>query len=379
MRIIHVITSLDESRGGAVRAVRSLAHAQAEAGYETLVVTLDRASSQSPGYRVVPLGPAYGNFQYAPAYRRWLKTALTPDDLVVIHGVFQYNLAGAWRCLSQRKIPYVVYPHGALDPWFRRQYPLKEPKKLIYQKLVLEPALRAARTVVFTSQEEARLAETLVGANYHATISPLGLKAPPETDSSVFFAHFPHLKDKRIWLFLGRLHPKKGADLLLEAFKNIADPSVHLVMAGPFSDSGHAAKLQSLAAAISSDRLTWTGMLEGDLKWSAFRAAEVFLLPSHTENFGFALIEALACGVPVLSTRKVHPWREIESDGAGWFGEDTAASTLALMERWNLTSPETRRVIGCAARACFQKRYTAEIASRAFLQAVTDQPTTRLT
>ena len=146
----------------------------------------------------------------------------------------------------------------------------------------------------------------------------------------------PGLDGKRLLLFLGRIHEKKGCDLLVKAFAEIRDidPSVHLVMAGP--DSGEwTPALQKLAGELGiADRITWTGMLLGDMKWGAFQASDAFILPSHQENFGIAVAEALGCGLPALISDKVNIWREVEADGAGFVASDTVAGTVASLRHW---------------------------------------------
>ena len=143
---------------------------------------------------------------------------------------------------------------------------------------------------------------------------------------------------------MGRLHPKKGCDLLLEAYAATLanDPAWRLVFAGPDA-SGWQQTLQSRADALGiADRIVWTGMLRDTLKWSAFAAAEVFVLPSHQENFGIAVAESLACGVPVLISREVNIWREIEAANAGFVAPDTIEGTTSLLTRWQQL-PEAER------------------------------------
>jgi glycosyltransferase involved in cell wall biosynthesis len=144
------------------------------------------------------------------------------------------------------------------------------------------------------------------------------------------------LRGKRLLLFMGRLHPKKGCDLLLEAWATTLanDPAWHLVFAGP-DELQWQQTLAARAAALGlADRVTWTGMLRDTMKWSAFFAAEVFALPSHQENFGIAVAESLACGVPVLISREVNIWREIEAVHAGLVASDTSISSRAPRGCW---------------------------------------------
>jgi glycosyltransferase involved in cell wall biosynthesis len=160
-------------------------------------------------------------------------------------------------------------------------------------------------------------------------------------------------------LFLSRIHEKKGCDLLVEAFARVArsDPSLCLVIAGP-DQTGWVAKLKDRAERLGiADRITWPGMLQGDLKWGAFYAAEVFCLPSHQENFGIVVAEALACGKPVLVSNKVNIWREIETDGAGLVNDDTLEGTVKGLQQWLALTPEAKQKMQKSARRSFVARF----------------------
>jgi glycosyltransferase involved in cell wall biosynthesis len=242
-------------------------------------------------------------------------------DLVIIEGIWQYHAFATWRALRVTGIPYFVYPHGMLDPWFKRTYPLKHLKKWAYWPWADYRVLRDAQAVLFTTEQERLLARQsfwLYQAN--EVVVGYGTSAPPgdaEQQRELFLSRFPQLRGQRILLFLSRIHPKKGVDLLLEAFAAVAssDPRLQLVIAGP-DQVGWQAQLQQRAAALGiADRITWPGMLSGDLKWGAFRAAELFCLPSHQENFGIVVAEALACGLPVTIAEPVNIASEAASHG----------------------------------------------------------------
>ncbi len=211
--------------------------------------------------------------------------------------------------------------------------------------------LRDAAAVLFTSEEERRLArESFSPYRCHEQVVNYGTAAPA-LDLLVaresFLALFPELRNKRLLLFLGRLQEKKGCELLLEAFADILhlDPAnLHLVMAGPAANESYLKQLQQLARATGAQSaITFTGMLTGELKWGAFGAADVFVLPSHQENFGIAVVEAMACGTPVLVSNKVNIWREIVGDGAGFADEDDRDGTTRLLQRWLELPPDRRR------------------------------------
>ena len=196
-----------------------------------------------------------------------------------------------------------------------------------------------------------------------------GTALPPQDKDDkrvLFFKKFPDLAGKRIFLFLGRIHPKKGCDLLIKAFAQVArkDQSLHLVIAGP-DQIGWQNKLQRLCEKLGvSEKVSWTGMLSGDLKWGTFYAAEAFILPSHQENFGISVAEALACGVPVLISDRVNIWREIKSDGAGLAATDDLCGTVELLERWLAAPYNTQHGMRREAKKCFFKHFEIHNAAK---------------
>jgi glycosyltransferase involved in cell wall biosynthesis len=168
-----------------------------------------------------------------------------------------------------------------------------------------------------------------------------------------------------VLLYLSRLHEKKGCDLLLRAFATtcVADPHWHLVMAGP-DDDGCRIRLQALAARLGiAGRVSWPGMLSGAGKWGAFRTAEAFCLPSHQENFGLVVAEALACGCPVLTTDQVNIWREVVEGGAGLAGADTVAGVTGLLTRWIGSDESATRAYRSQARPTFLRNFHIAAAS----------------
>lgn len=369
MDILHAIRSLDPRLGGPVEVLRQTVAAHARLGHASEVACLDAPDDPwvpDQGCTVHALGPGRGIYGSAPGFAPWLAANHARFAVVVVHGLWQYHGNAVWRVLAGGATPYVVFPHGMLDPWFKRAYPLKHVKKWLYWSWIERRLLRDAAAVLFTTEEERLLARsTFWGYRVREQVVGAGIATPPADDDgrrrAAFLARFPHLADSRILLFLGRIHPKKGCDLLLHAFAAAADdPALRLVMAGPDQD-GWSAELRGLAARLGlAERITWAGMLTGDAKWGALRCAEAFVLPSHQENFGIAVAEALACGTPVLISRRVNIWREVVEDGAGLADEDTQAGTTAVLRRWCALAPDGRAAMGVAAADCFARRFAIE-------------------
>ncbi len=379
MKLLHVLHSANPRAGGPVEGVRQRGLCLRGAGHTVELVTGDdpqQAFLRGYPLAVHALGPVQGVYGYSTRLVPWLKEHARDFDAVIVNGIWQYHSFGAWRALRGQRIPYFVFTHGMLDPWFKRTYPLKHLKKWLYWPWADYRVLRDAHAVLFTSEDERLLARQSFWL-YRAReqVIAYGTTSPPPEAvrlRELFLAAHPDLTNKRLILFLSRIHVKKGCDLLIRAFAQIAaaEPTLHLVMAGP-DQEGWVAQLKSLAGQLEiADRITWPGMLQDDLKWGAFYAAEVFALPSHQENFGIAVAEALGCGIPVLISDKVNIWREVSSAGAGIVAPDTAEGTLRLLLDWLALTAEDRRWMGQRARALFESRFTVEAMAAGLIDAV---------
>lgn len=378
MRILQVSATLDPKSGGVAEAIRQIGTALVRAGHHTEAVTTDAPGAHDFAalpFPVHPRGPGKGGvYQYAPGLEKYLWSRRDDFDCVLSHGMWQYHGFATWKAWRGARGPRFVFAHGMLDPWFKRTYPRKHVKKWLYWPWAEHRILQSARAVFFTCEEERRLArESFWLYRVNEAVSALGIEEPPgeaEHQKAVFYARFPELRNKRIVLFLGRLVVKKGCDLLARAFEELPgkpDDAV-LVMAGPDDEVDLAFSKGLREKHANRPGFHWPGMLTGDLKWGALRAAEVFILPSHQENFGLAVVEALACGTPVLISDKVNIWRESESAGAAFADEDTFDGVRILLARWFASSPEERAVMSQRARAHFLGSYQINRATAALVE-----------
>jgi glycosyltransferase involved in cell wall biosynthesis len=378
MKILRSTHTVNPALGGPIESIRQSSAALVRRGHEVEIISLDGPGDTWLRDFAVPvhaLGPGRGSYGYAPAFSNWIKERHAEYDAVIVHGLWQYSSFGVWRALHGTQTPYYVFPHGMLDPWFKRTYPTKHFKKLLYWPWGEYRVLRDAAAVLFTSEEERRLArQSFALYRCNEKVVNYGTAAPVNLESAreKFFEAFPQLRGQRFFLFLGRLHEKKSCDLLIEAFlelRNSSDAPSHLLMAGPCSDDGYLRRLRQMASA-AGDSIIFPGMLTGDAKWGALSAAEAFVLPSHQENFGIAVAEALACGTPVLISNKINIWREIEAGAAGLVENDDRAGTANLLKRWLATPPAARAIMRENARKCFAARFEIERATDSLLEVI---------
>ena len=301
-------------------------------------------------------------------------------DVVILHGLWLYPahaLSQLAKRLGDAMPPYCVYPHGMLDPWFQRapERRLKAIRNWFYWKLIERHVIGRAAAVLFTCAEEMRLAQGTfwpyrprrqmnVGLGVNASPGFLGRM------SAAFAEKCPGLNGRPYLLFLSRIHPKKGVDLLIKAYSAVhggaksssqspvGSGSPALVIAGPGLETEYGKAIQKLAVELCPpDSVLFPGMLTGDAKWGGFYGCEAFVLSSHQENFGIAVAEALACGKPVLISNQINIWREIAEDHAGLVEADTEAGTQTLLQRWKALSAADKAAFQPEAKACFESRF----------------------
>lgn len=380
MRVLQVVPGLAARTGGPAVAVVEAARALSRLGVECTIVSTDLAGTataagrrpvrpdelpaglESLDARLFPARPPR-RLAFAPALGRALARETSGYDVVHIHSLFLYPQWAAYRSARKAGVPYVVSPHGQLDPYLRRR---GRARKGLTSALWQNRLLERAAALHFVAADEAGLATDVAPAVPRAVI--------PNALDLAAFANLPPGDDFReryldghagpLVLYLGRIAQKKGIDLLIRSFARVARelPDTLLAVAGP-DDEGLAEGLAALAEAEGvGGRTCFTGMLHGEDKRAALAAADVWVLSSYSDAHAIAVSEALAAGLPVVLTPAVNVAREIAADGAAVVA---AAEPAALGEAVLalLRDPERRRELGERGRA-FARRYGHDAVGR---------------
>ncbi|MBV1934844.1 MAG: glycosyltransferase [Parvibaculaceae bacterium] len=380
MNILRIIGSVDPSHGGPIEGLRRSTEVLSQTGHHTEVLSLDDPDAsclETFSFKVHALGSGITRYRYTQKINEWISDNAHRFDVAVVHGLWNHASVGGGRALIKAGLPYVVFTHGMMDPWFKTAYPLKHAAKQVFWSLFQGTVLNNAQKVLFTSEDEMILSRNVFKpAIYSEAIVPYGAAEIDLKDHEGARAAFrkvvPKLSNSPYLLFLSRIHPKKGCDILIEAFGEFALRNLdhHLVIAGP-DQTGLVPSLKERARALGYlDRLHFPGMLQGDEKWGAYLEAEAFVLPSHQENFGIVVAEALGSGAPVLTTDKVNIWREVRASGAGYIEPDTQEGITALLTQWGSMTLDEKNEMGVCARQCFEKHFPLEAAANGLLDAL---------
>jgi len=382
MKVLHILPSLNPKMGGVCQAVRSMINGMGNSVINE-VVSLDDPNSEflNDEFQIYALGPRKTRWSYSSKLRSWLKNRLTSYNTIIMHGLWQYQtyaLYQEWMSIKNRPKLFIM-PHGMLDPYFQKtkERRFKAIRNIIVWKLIEQKLINLADGILFTCEDEKILGrETFTP--YHPKneiVVGLGVENPPAYNNDMtkaFSKSCERWNDKPILLFLSRIHEKKGVDLLINSYIRIKEEIndiPQLVIAGPGIDTTYGQTLGELAK--KSKDILFPGMLSGNAKWGAFYNCEAFILPSHQENFGIAIVEAMACGKAVLITDKVNIWREIEGNNAGFIASDTEEKIYDMMKKWLYLPQVEKEEMGKNAKETFEENFTVEKVTKRILQTLT--------
>jgi glycosyltransferase involved in cell wall biosynthesis len=418
LNVLRAIASMDPSQGGPSQGIRNSIPELEKIGVHNEVVCFDEATAafiSKDKFPIHALGLGRGPSKYNPKLVPWLLENFSRFDIVIVHGLWLYHSYAIRKAiklhkkkaladkLGNYKVPKIlIMPHGMLDPYFQ-QAPgrkLKAIRNWGYWKLIERKVIQEADGVLFTCEEELRLARLSFRPYRPKREINVGYGvAKPEVAAakatSAFFAKCPEVENKPYLLFLSRIHEKKGVDLLIKAYadqihqinntrthtrsnsdsdKELPEVSINelptLVIAGPGMETPYGQRIRQLATDLLGSRVYFPGMLTGEAKWGAFYGCAAFVLPSHQENFGIAVVEALACGKPVLISNQVNIWREIKATGAGLVQDNTLLGTQRLLDEWCQLPEPQKLAMAAHALAAYQRHFAIGPAAKGMADAM---------
>lgn len=370
VKILHVITSCEPKQGGPIEGIKQLNKYYSKFKIKAHLLCSDKKNEKWIKDKRLPkvfaIGPKYFNYAYNPKMILWLEKNIKKYDLIIVNGIWEHHNYAVWKVAKKYHKPYFVFTHGMLDPWFKKKYFLKHIKKILYWKLIQYKILKDAKSILYTSHEEKKLAkqsfspfklkEKVIGYGIE------GNKYNVIKKNNLFLKRFPKIYNKKIILYFGRIHEKKGVDILIKSFSKISNQNrkAHLVIAGPY-DKRIIAKLKRLIKIYNlNNSVTFTGPLFDKLKWHTFLAAHVFCLPSHQENFGIAVAEALSSKKPVIITNKVNIFKTIKNNSAGIVTNDNLISFSSGLKKFLQLNKYKYKKYSVNSFKCFLENYQIE-------------------
>ncbi len=345
MRIIHTIPSTYYESSGPSYSVTRLCESLQDQGHQVALAALALGTSSIKEQKTFALGYGPERLGRSPQMKRWLYQEALSKKVNVFHNHGMWHMSAIYPCMAAQKgrVALVTSPRGAFSDW-AMQHGSKVKK--MFWPLLQKPALQQVTCFHATCEAEYDDIRRL-GFKQPIAIIPNGVDLPPLRVKQ----HNP----TRTLLFLGRLHRVKGIDRLLQAWHHLEKifPEWQLVIAGsdegPHGKSGYLDELQAMATRLELKRVLFSGEQRGDEKLRCYQSADLYILPSHSENFAMTVAEALASGIPVVASKGT-PWSALVQKGAGWWIDVDVDSLVCCLENIFSLSPETLRVIGSIGR-----------------------------
>ena len=377
MKILHVIDNLNLNYGGPPKVALEMCQGLAENGQEVTLYTTNHSDETN---RDMPIGVPvnldgvnvfYFPFRFFPKWHisiqlaREIRSNIREFDIVEIHSIYLYHtLVTAYYC-RKYNIPYIIMPHGSLESYIRKKGRFK---KAVYHFLFENRNLNNAAAIHYTAEEEKLQSHYPLKIKAPAIVIPLGINLSEYRqlpEKGCFRSKYPDLDNKLLILFLGRISIVKGFDLLTKAFAMVvqAHPNARLVIAGP-EDPGYGSQVRRWLKDYGVfDKSIFTGMIRGKDKLAVLVDSDLFVLPSYSENFGVALVEAMACGLPVITTDKVNIWRKVDSAKAG---EIISCNSEELKNSINnlIDHPELRKKMGKNGKKLVEGKFNWKVISK---------------
>jgi glycosyltransferase involved in cell wall biosynthesis len=374
LKILSIISSLDPKNGGPAKTVfdQNIYFTKVKK-YRAEIISLDRKHNLPKyfkGFKKIsyfPRNSFFSKFKLLGINRypiqlnflNWLIKNKNKYDVFILHGIWDFKNLIA-RLFIKNK--YYVFLHGTLNPYERKSF-FKYLKKKIYWFLIEKKNLLNAKAVLFTSKEEEKLNNnTFVNTDdlnkLTVDYAIILEKYNQSACSNKLFKTYPFLKNKKYYLFMGRVDPKKGCDILLHSIYLLGDKfKSNLVFAGDYNNST-GKELKRLVAKLDlQEKVFFLGHVVDDIKGGVLINSKAMLLCSHDENFGISLVESLGCGKPVLTTYKVNTYKKILAYKAGYIANDNARSFCRIINKFENLNLKQKRLMSKNARNCFNENF----------------------
>lgn len=373
MKIVLTIADLQPESGGTSRSASALATAMAELGVEVELVALEYGGGGSapmvpPQPVQTTLVPCRGTFakkfRRSPGFEAALRKSCAVQKPLLLHdnGLWLPTNHMAARVARGMQIPFIISTRGMLTPWAMRFHGFKKRMAwLLYQRRDLQ----SAQVLHATSSQEAEELRAL-GLTQPVAVIPNGVTLPPEVRKSGANSEPSTLNPQpktRTALFLSRIHPKKGLLDLVEAWREVKPVGWRMVVAGG-DEMGHLGDVKAKVSRLKlENEFAFIGPVEDGAKWDLYRSADLFVLPTQSENFGIVIAEALACNLPVITTRGT-PWEELRQRQCGWWVEVGAGPLAEALNEAVRLPEEERRAMGLRGRKLVEENYTWPAAAK---------------
>jgi len=354
--VIHTLGAVGIEASGPCYSVPRLCEALIRAGVETTLAVLDWIPGiAAPDYvKRFPLGFGPRRLGRSPAMAEWLMERVRSGAVEIIHSHGLWMMPNVYPGWARKAggVRLVVSPRGTLSEWALNHHGAR---KRIFWLLLQRQALARADCFHVTAESEREEVRRL-GFRRPVAVLPNGIDVPPYEK--------PAPGPRRRLVYLGRLHKKKGIDLLLQAWRVVAPkfPEWELIIAGP-DDGGYLDDMRRLAGDRGLERVSFPGPVYGEDKLRMYRSADLYVLPTHSDNFALTVAEALAAGTPAIVSKGA-PWSGLEKEGAGWWVEIGLDPLVAALETALAEPPEVLRAMGARGREWMVREYSWEAIGR---------------
>lgn len=364
IKVLRIISTLNPQQGGPAKAIIDNSLAMINQNIKVDILTCDRTSSKfykSKYINIINQGPSFfGNFCFSYNLFFWLLKNKKNYDFFILHGIWEFKNIAAFMLLNNN---YSVFVHGSLHPTQGKGFFNKAKKKLYWLIFEKRNLLKSKSLLLTSNKEKAQLDDTFVDTKgikkvfvkYGILKSNLNKKVL----LSKFNKKFPFLKNKSFYLYLGRLHKQKGADIIIEAVNKIKlNSNIKILIMGPFIGSKFENKLKLLVKKYKLEKQIFFSSAQfGDIKWGAIYSSKAMLLPSHGENFGISLVEAMSAGKPVLTTFKVNINDIIIKYNAGLISRDNVSYFSKILLQFHTLNKKKKNQISNNALKCFKDNF----------------------